>query len=116
MNRKSQLHKLLEYNPILNPNSGDFFFDTSVSDDLAIMQTYNTNQIWSWTIPEGKDIISSGYWRFDRNLYLITEKPVPEDKVYPKHITFVMLPRDFKYLDTKSNIIKSFDTYQMEVK
>ena len=99
MNRKSELHKLLEYKPIINPNTDDFFFDTHGKEDRKFMSKFYYNQIWTWMLVEDKDILTSGYWLVNRNAYVITEKPVPEDRVFPNDITFQLLPRDFSYLD-----------------
>ena len=103
MNIKSELHKLLEYKPIINPNTKDIFFDPYEKNDVKIMKKYSINHFWTWLIPEGKDILSSGYWTIDRNAYVITEKPLSKDKEYPNDISFRLLPRDFDYLKTEFN-------------
>ena len=99
MNRKSELHKMLEYKPIINPNTKDIFFDPYEKKDVKIMKKYSINHFWTWLIPDGKDVISSGYWNFDRNAYVITEIPLSKDKEYPNGISFRLLPRDFAYLN-----------------
>ena len=98
MNRKSELHKLLEYNPIINPNTKSIFFYPEVKEDCLFLSKFYNNHIWTWQLVEGKSILSSGFWKFDRNAYVITEKPIPKDRVFPNDITFQLLPRDFTYL------------------
>ena len=110
MNKKSELHKLLKYKPLINPNTNDVFFDVDVESDLKLLKenciTKSGNShknIWTWTIEDSKNRISFGYWRVNRNLYIITTESMNPPNVLPEDKTFQLLPRDFDTLNAYCN-------------
>ena len=98
MNRKSELHKLLDYLPVINPNTNEIFFYPEVEEDKLFLDKSNYKRFWTWQIHEGKSSICSGFWRMDRNAYVITEKPIPQRYDGMKYIFVPLLPRDFDTL------------------
>jgi len=106
MNKKSQLNQLLEYKPIVNPKDNSFLFYPEVKEDALFMTKFLYSQIWTWQFAENNiDTLSSGYLRFNRNAYVITEKQVPVDRVFPNDITFQLLPRDLPYLFNNREVV-----------
>ena len=95
MNIKSQISLMLDCKPIINKEDNTIFFYPQVKKDNKIISESNYENVWSWLIPEGQDVISTGLWCVDRNAYVITEKPWTTFNC----LSFKLLPRDFNTID-----------------
>ena len=84
MNIKSELHKLLEYKPIINPNTKDIFFDPYEKNDVKIMKKYSINHFWTWlNDTEECDNCSHNYiWGWREGNHPIKLEPFIEDIEY----------------------------------
>ena len=105
MNIKSQISLMLDCKPIINKEDNTIFFYPQVKKDNKIISESNYNNVWTWLIPEGQNVISTGLCWIDRNAYVITEKPwttllkpTNKDKTI-NCLSFKLLPRDFNTLD-----------------
>ena len=111
MNIKSKISLLLDCKPIINKEDNTIFFYPQVKKDNKIISESNYENVWTWLIPEGQDVIGTGRWCVDRNAYVITEKPwttlfkqigtfsANGEKEIGDIISFKLLPRDFKTIE-----------------
>jgi|TARA_B100002003_G_C14061965_1_gene511180 hypothetical protein len=110
MNIKSKISLLLDCKPIINKEDNTIFFYPHDKKDKKIINESNFENVWTWLIPEGQDVIGTGRWCVDRNAYVITEKSwatlfKPTDLFKPtgkpkiKSLFFKFLPRDFKTIE-----------------
>ena len=97
MNSKSELRKMLEYKPIINPRDKTILFDPYQKQDQKFLDKYSNEHIWTEIINDRGNFISSGVWRIDRNSYVITEQP-HSVKNKLNDIWIKLLPRDDQYL------------------
>ena len=100
MNYKSYINEMLKLKPIVNNSTFQIFFYPRTKELRKMINSYSTNHFWTWTIPDGKDFINQGAWLFDRNAYVITEKPWTNKKKWKLEDSksYQLLPRDFKII------------------
>ena len=102
MNIKSKISLLLDCKPIINKEDNTIFFYPQVKKDNKIISESNFENVWTWLIPEGQDVIGTGRWCVDRNAYVITEKPWTTLFLISEidnSLSFKLLPRDFKTIE-----------------
>ena len=96
MNYKSYIDDVLKLKPIINKKDNSIFFYNDDKDDYKVindaLKSSLVNNFWTWTIEDGVDVLSNGFWLINRNAYVITNYPYRKKK----NVGFRMLYKDFK--------------------
>ena len=95
MKYNSEIKEVLDLKPVLNKRNHSIFFYKNQEEDKKfindVLELEIEKNIWTWSIPNGLDTLSNGYWLVDQNAYVITKYPYTENTDF----SFRILPSDF---------------------
>ena len=99
---------VLDLKPIINErNNSIFFYNHNEEDNKVIndaLKSSLVNNFWTWTIPNGLDVLSNGFRFIDRNAYVITNYTYHEKTDF----SFRVLPSDFEKIQLYENTFHKF--------
>ena len=98
MNYNSCINEVLDLKPIINErNNSIFFYNHNEEDNKVIndaLKSSLVNNFWTWTRPNGLDILSNGFRFVDRNDYLD------------------VLPDGFRFVDRNAYVITNYTYHE----